>query len=68
MYDAIEKKEKALLLRAVEEYERLIPLERIGDDYTALLWFCQYLLLEEKEQAKLLEDCMVKVYYLFSLH
>lgn len=65
MYDAIEKKEKALLLRAVEEYERLIPLERIGDDYTALLWFCQYLLLEEKEQAKLLEDCMVKEYYLF---
>ncbi|WP_321004306.1 class I SAM-dependent methyltransferase [Eisenbergiella porci] len=65
MYEAVVKKEKALLVRAVEEYGKLIPTERIGDDYTALLWFCQYLLMEEKEQESLLEDCMVREYHHF---
>jgi predicted methyltransferase len=37
---------KVALKRVVEVYERLIPKERIGDEYTALVWFCKCLINE----------------------
>jgi predicted methyltransferase len=34
------------LKRVMEVYERLIPKDRIGDEYTALVWFCKCVINE----------------------
>lgn len=46
-------------------YETLMRKERIGDEYTALLWFCQMLLSGKDVKDKILKDQLTKDYYEF---
>ncbi len=55
-YAALEKKDKATVEAALEAYEKLIPTERIGDEYTVFEWFCKYLLASNEQQTQLLCD------------
>ncbi len=56
LYAAIEKKDKATVETALGAYEKLIPTELIGDEYSAFEWLCNYLLASKEQQAKLLEN------------
>jgi SAM-dependent methyltransferase len=55
-YTALEKQDAESVRAALKAYEDLIPKERIGDEYTAFQWFCQYLLSSPDQQAGLLTD------------
>jgi SAM-dependent methyltransferase len=55
-YAALEKKDKDTVETAFKAYEELIPQERIGDEYTAFVWFCKYLLAPKEQQAQMLGD------------
>ena len=48
---------------AINAYERIIPTERIGDEYTAFVWFCEYLKADEQSRRQLVSDLLVKEYY-----
>ncbi len=55
-YLALETKDRTLLENTIQEYEELIPQERIGDEYTAFVWVCKYLLASEDEQKSMIAD------------
>ena len=56
MYDAMLAGDRDGILAAKEDFGRLWPQERIGDDYTALLWFCDYLAADEAEKKRMRQD------------
>lgn len=55
-YAALEKKDKVTVETALKTYEELIPKERIGDEYTAFVWLCKYLLSSKEEQTQMLSN------------
>lgn len=55
-YDALETKDETTIHQALKVYDDLIPRERIGDEYSAFQWFCQYLLSTPDQQERLLSD------------
>jgi ubiquinone/menaquinone biosynthesis C-methylase UbiE len=46
-------------------YDQIIPRENYGGEYTALQWFCQYLLTPEHQRQTLLSDPYVTGFYKF---
>lgn len=54
-----------LIREAADGYREFMSRERIGDEYTALLWFCQMYLMEEEEREKVLEDALIRAYHGF---
>jgi SAM-dependent methyltransferase len=48
---------------AVAAYEKIIPNERIGDEYTAFVWVCEYLKADEQARLQMLSDPLVKEYF-----
>lgn len=53
LYEGLETGNTELLAQVAQEYRQAMVAERIGDDYTALLWFCQVLTGgKEKEDLK----------------
>ena len=65
LYRALETGDRELVRKTAKEYEILMKKERIGDEYTALLWFCQMFLARKEEKASILEDQLVHDYYTF---
>ena len=65
MLDALRKKDSAKLKTARDLYATLIPKERIGDEYSALQWFCDYAITPEAERAKLIPNPLVADYVEF---
>ncbi len=63
MHQGLESGDRTKLQEAIALYRDLIPRERVGSDYTALLWFCQ-VLAGEKEAADL-QDPLYQDYYTF---
>ena len=63
LYDGLMQRDRALLAEAAGEYKALMTTERIGDDYTALLWFCQILIGEISKDV--LQDPLFADYYNF---
>lgn len=57
--------DRSMIGHVAREYEKFMKIERIGDEYTALLWFCQMYLMPEKERGKVLEDPLERDYYEF---
>lgn len=55
-YSALENKNEDSIKKALEAYENLIPQERIGDEYSAFVWFCKYLLADKSQQAQMLSN------------
>ena len=62
-YAALEKKDKDTTGAALKAYEELIPKERIGDEYTAFVWFCKYILAQKEEQVRMLSDKFDSEYF-----
>ena len=48
MYEGIMENDEKKLLEARAGFEELWPKERIGDDYTALMWCIDYILADEE--------------------
>ena len=65
MLGALRKKDSAKLKAARDLYTPLIPKERIGDEYSALQWFCDYALTPEAERSKLIPNPLVADYVAF---
>lgn len=65
MYEAIENNDMAALKQAHDEFGALWPIERIGDDYTALMWFAEYIMADEKTRAGMIEDKLSNAYFHF---
>ncbi len=65
MLEGFRKKDPAKLKSAREMFDVLIPKERIGDEYAALQWFCDYALAPEAERKKLIPDLLVADYAAF---
>src|SRR5699024_4500622 len=63
LYEGLMTKNRDVLDKARSEYEQIIPKERIGDEYTALLWFCQYLLSSEQDRKTMLNERITSEYF-----
>ena len=49
--------------RAIQIYERIIPNENFGGEYTALEWICQYYLASDEDKQKMIADPVVASWY-----
>jgi ubiquinone/menaquinone biosynthesis C-methylase UbiE len=50
---------------AISLYNKLIPRENYGGEYSALKWFCEYLLASDAEKQKFLENRYVASFFQF---
>jgi ubiquinone/menaquinone biosynthesis C-methylase UbiE len=62
-WTALNTKSAEATQKALDAYNELIPLERVGDEYTAFQWFCQYLLADTERQTNMLAEDLVKSYF-----
>ena len=60
---ALEDKTSENLEAAINEYEKIIPIERIGDEYTAFVWFFEYLKADGQTRAQMISDPLAKEYH-----
>lgn len=65
LLEALENNKKESAKAAIQIYDRLIPRENFGGEYTALRWFAQYLLANEKEKANYIDSVLTKEYFEF---
>ena len=59
---ALEDKTAKSIDLAVSAYEKIIPAERIGDEYTAFVWFCEYLKADGAARREMTSDPLYKEY------
>lgn len=52
LYDGLLKMDRSAIAEAGRTYGELIPKERVGDEYTALQWFCDFILASDEEKKK----------------
>ena len=62
MYEGLMENDKDRLEKAYKAFEELYPKERVGDDYTALMWFITYRLSDEEERVRMTSDKLTKFY------
>lgn len=62
LYDGISNGDCALVERGAEAFRALWPQERIGDDYTAFLWFAEYYLADGQRRLEMTRDQMTEFY------
>ena len=62
MYEGLSNSDRELLEEAYRAFEALYPQERVGDDYTALMWFIRYALAEPEGRAAMVSDPFVRYY------
>ena len=60
-----EDNKKELAKAAIQVYERLIPIENYGGEYTALKWFAEYLLANKEEKNNYFDSHLTKEYFDF---
>lgn len=60
---ALESKDPQQLRAVLETYQALGPKERIGDEYTAFEWLCEYLLASPETQEKMLSQGLSREYF-----
>src|SRR6202000_527604 len=56
LLSALDGKDLSYAKKAKEIYETIIPTEHYGGEYTALEWFCDYLLGNEESRKQQLAD------------
>jgi predicted methyltransferase len=61
--DFLETGNPNMALLAHETYNRIIPDENFGGEYTALQWFCEYFLASEAERKSMLEDPLTASFF-----
>ncbi|MCM1184483.1 MAG: class I SAM-dependent methyltransferase [Roseburia sp.] len=62
MYEGLAEGNEEKLRRAHDAFEALYPLERVGDDYTALMWFIAYRLADEEQRGEMTRDKLTAFY------
>jgi len=74
-YSALGQNAAKLFLRALNDktpenieaaktvYEEIIPFDRIGDEYTAFSWFCDYLKGDGQLRSQMLADPLAKEFF-----
>lgn len=62
MYEGLTENNTDKLLKAREGFEKLWPIERVGDDYTAFIWFIDYYLGNDKYKEDSLNDLLTRTY------
>jgi ubiquinone/menaquinone biosynthesis C-methylase UbiE len=63
MFEHLGKKNPDGLRKAFGIYEKLIPSENFGGEYTALQWLCELFLAPKKTRAEMLSDPLVLEWY-----
>ncbi|MBX7209812.1 MAG: methyltransferase domain-containing protein [Verrucomicrobiaceae bacterium] len=61
-YDALLKMDKPALAEIGKTYGDLIQRERVGDEYTALQWFCDYITSSDEQKKKFVTGPLVADY------
>jgi predicted methyltransferase len=61
----LEKKDSDAARAAVDVYEKIVPGENFGGEYTALRWFCELFLAGDDTRKAMLQDKMNASYYEF---
>jgi ubiquinone/menaquinone biosynthesis C-methylase UbiE len=61
--DALENNNMAAAKKAIEVYNDLIPKENFGGEYSALQWFCEYLVASDNQKEEMLKDPLTEGYY-----
>lgn len=61
----LETKEPKNAIAAIDLYDKLIPVENYGGEYTALQWFCKYFLADDNAKKQFLSDKFVANFYNF---
>ena len=62
MYEGLTQNDATKLDRAYRAFEELYPKERVGDDYTALMWFISYYLADDKGRDDMTKDELTRFY------
>lgn len=62
MYEGLVENDTGKLKAAYDGFEKLYPAERVGDDYTALMWFISYRLADGETCRAMTEDKLVSFY------
>lgn len=63
--DFVETKDPDSARKAIQIYDKLIPVENYGGEYTALQWFCNYLLAADNQKKQFFSDKFVSSFYDF---
>lgn len=63
LLDALEKKDAATARRGAELYGKLAARSKVGDEYTAFQWLCEYLAASPDMQKKILADRYAAEYF-----
>jgi ubiquinone/menaquinone biosynthesis C-methylase UbiE len=61
--DALENNNTGAAEKAIGVYNDLIPRENFGGEYSALQWFCEYMVASEQQKAIMTKDPLIKSYY-----
>lgn len=62
LHDGIVQDDRALVQASIDGFKELWPKERIGDDYTAFIWFGKYYLGDEQIRKSMTEDPLAEYY------
>ena len=62
MHEGLEENSEEKLQQAYEGFQALYPLERVGDDYTALMWFISYALADDAGRQAMTADPFARHY------
>jgi hypothetical protein len=65
LLEALEKNKLESAKAAIQIYDRLIPKENFGGEYSSLKWFAEYLLADEKGKANYFESKLDQEYFDF---
>ncbi len=61
--EALKTGDAALARKASAAYDKIIPNENFGGEYTALQWFCDYVAASGKEREAMIADPFVAAFY-----
>jgi predicted methyltransferase len=64
-YLALDRGDKTEARTAAALFKELLPRERFGDEYSAFLWYCDYLLASPEQRKRLLSDRFDAEYFRF---
>ena len=65
LLEGIETQNAEKIQAARKTYEEIIPLENFGGEYSALAWFCDYLLAPEAERGAFLTNALTRDFLRF---
>ena len=63
LYQALDQIDLDAAAEAIALYDKLIPTENFGADYTALKWFCEYLVAAKETRIQMVSDPLVRDYF-----